>query len=90
MIKKLQNREKQLIHIGHSFCECYYDNKWILVDPTFRKIEREYDADKLILSYNVSNSNIYIPYFRGLDLGKRQSIKEHNLEMDEECLHLEI
>lgn len=87
-VKNLQNNINQPIHIGHSFCECFYEDKWILVDPTFRKIEYEYNCNKLKLSYKVSNSDIYIPYFRGLDLGRKQSMQEHNHEMDEECLNL--
>ena len=89
-IKNLQNKGTQPIHIGHSFCECFYDGKWILVDPTFRKIESEYDSNKLLLSYEVLNSKIYIPYYRGLDLGKKQTIREHNKEMDKECCNLVI
>ena len=55
-----------------------------------KKIEYEYNCNKLNLSYKVSNSNIYISYFRGLDLGRKQSMQEHNREMDEECLNLMI
>lgn len=77
-------------HYGHSFCECFYEGRWILVDPTFRRIEFEYDCSKINLSYKIGPSNIYIPYFRGLDLGKRTSIKEHNEEMDAQCRKINI
>lgn len=87
-MKNLQNKAKQSIHIGHSFCECFYDGRWVLVDPTFRKIELEYDINRIQLSYLISNSKVYIPYYRGLDLGKKQTIREHNNEMDKECLNL--
>lgn len=89
-IRKLQNNENHAIHIGHSFCECFYDQKWILVDPSFRKIEFKYDSKKITLSYDVLNTNIFIPYYRGLDLGKKQSISEHNADMDKGCSKLKL
>lgn len=69
-------------HVGHYFCECFYENKWYLVDPANKKLENEFSVDVLQLSYNIHNGNKYIPYLRCLDLGKRQTIKEHNIEMD--------
>ena len=89
-VKRLKNNENQSINKGHSFCECFYEGKWILVDPTFRRIEYEYNPDKLVLNYKVSNSNVYIPYFRDLDLGKKQTMRDHNLEMNQECLNIEL
>lgn len=85
---RLKNNEDFNIHYGHSFCECYIDGKWILVDPTCCTTQSEYNADKLILDYKVGDSNLYIPYFRGLDLGTKQSTKEHNDLMDKECRDL--
>lgn len=73
------------VHYGHSFCECYYEGKWILVDPASRKIVCNYNLDKIELPYKIGPGKVYIPYFRGLDLGKRTSIEEHNLEMEELC-----
>lgn len=89
-LRKLQNNEKQLTRIGHSFCECFYDGKWVLVDPTLKKFEPKYNCDKLILPYEIYNGNIYIPYFRGLDLGKKQTIKEYVCEMEKECINLKL
>ena len=89
-VRGLQNNENQPLHVGHSFCECFYEDRWVLVDPTFRKIEKKYNSDKITLSYQVSKSNIYIPYFRGLDLGKKQSVREHNEIMDKECIGLQL
>ncbi len=66
---------------GHSFCECYFMGKWILVDPTFKRIEYEYDCNNIHLNYLVGKSYDYISYYRGLDLGKKQTIKDHNDEM---------
>lgn len=87
-LNKLLNHEKCDIHYGHSFCECFYDGKWVLVDPTYRRIEKCYNPEKLELSYNVGPGNVYIPYFRGLDLCKRQSTQEHNHLMDKICSDL--
>ena len=56
----------------------------------FKKIENNYRLDKLILSYTIHNSNIYYPYLRCLDLGKKQTIKEHNIEMDKICKKIKL
>ena len=42
------------------------------------------------LDYNVAGKNVFIPYFRGLDLEKKQTVKEHNDEMNRDCLKLKI
>ncbi len=90
-LQELKNGEEiSKIHRGHSFCECYYNGKWILVDPTYRKIVFSYNAEKIYLSYLVGNSNIFIPYYRDLDLGKKQSIEEHNEEEERVCSNLKI
>lgn len=77
------------LHRGHSFCECFYKDKWILVDPTYKKIEFQYNPEKLTLSYNVGQSNVYIPYQRDLDLQKRMTTQEHNIEMENTCIKLQ-
>lgn len=81
---------KNYHHAGHYFCECYYDGKWVLVDPTCKKFEKEYSLNILNLSYDIHNSKLYVPYLRCLDLGKRQTIKEHNLEMDIMCKKIKL
>ena len=88
-LKNIQLNQK-CSHIGHTFCECFYQGKWILVDPTKKKIEWEYNIDKLKLNYLVGGYNVFIPYFRGLDLGERQSIKEHNQWMKCQCKKLNL
>ncbi len=88
-LKFRQNGEAKH-HMGHYFCECFYGDKWILVDPTFRKIKKEYNPNLLRLSYKVAGSSVYIPYDRSLDLEKKQSILEHNQHMDEMCRNLAI
>lgn len=89
-LKQLKNNESFNCHTGHSFCESFYNGKWVLVDPTFMKIEEDYNPEKLELSYDVGDSNVFIPYFRGLDLGVKQSVREHNKNMDKLCKYLEL
>ena len=87
-VNKLINNDDFNIHLGHSFCECFINNEWILVDPTCRKIEKMYDPNIIELSYTVNGSKKFLPYFRGLDLGKKQTIKEHNEDMDIKCYEM--
>lgn len=89
-VLRLQNKENYSVHSGHSFCEVFYNDKWILVDPTYKQVVMNYDPNNLILPYKVGNGNHYIPYFRGLDLGKRQNTQKHNKAMDEACKDLKI
>lgn len=89
-LKKCKNGEKPTVYCGHSFCECFFENKWILVDPTSEKIEYNYDCNNIHLSYKISSSCDFISYFRGLDLGKRQTTKEHNNEMDMLCEEINL
>lgn len=84
-LKQGQSRK----HFGHSFCECYYGDRWLLIDPTSRKIIVDYDPNFISLPYYVGTSCQFIAYMRCLDL-KKQSIKEHNDMMDKLCFNLEI
>ncbi len=88
--QELKNKGNTLFHSGHSFCECYFNGRWILVDPTSRRIQEKYEVNKIILTYSICGHNVYIPYFRDLDLGKKLTIKEHNKMMDEFCKELEV
>lgn len=76
------------IHYGHSFCECFVGNQWILVDPTCCKVQTNYSTSKIELNYCVAGNNVFVPYFRGLDLGQKQNIKQHNKIMDKLCKHI--
>lgn len=87
---KLKKNQAFKTHKGHAFCECYINGKWVLVDPTNRKIEESYSSERIELSYKVGDSSIFIPYFRGLDLGQRQNTEIHNKIMDKLCSELEI
>ena len=46
------------------------------------------NPEKIVLDYQISESNTFIPYFRGLDMGKKMTNQEHNRIMDEECSKL--
>ena len=78
------------MHFGHTSCECYFNSEWVLVDPTSGYIARTYNSEKLDLPYKIAGKNIYIPYFRGLDMGAKQNVDEHNKKMDELCRVLEL
>jgi len=85
-VKRLKKGGDIKKHLGHSFCECFYNGQWILVDPTARKIQLEYNLNIISLNYLVGESSQFVPYLRGLDLGLKQSIEEHNLFMEKEYL----
>ena len=89
-IKNLKSGKECKSHSGHSFCECFYNNRWVLVDPAGDKIVYSYNPNKIELDYTINGNNTFIPYFRGLDLQTKQTIKHHNDIMDEECLKLSI
>ncbi len=88
-LQKLKNSKDCDRHFGHSFCECYFNGEWVLVGPTSKHIERSYTSQKIQLSHPVGGKNVFVPYFRGLVLGKRQDTKAHNKMMDELCIALE-
>lgn len=85
---RLKNNEDYKTHYGHGFCESFYNNKWVLVDPTCKKYETNYDLKLLHLNYNIGGNNEFIPYLRDLDLNVKQSIKEYHKTMDKLCLKL--
>lgn len=85
---RLKNNEDYKSHYGHGFCECFYNGEWVLVDPTCKKYQTNYDINLLHLNYNVGGNNEFIPYLRDFDLNVKQSIKEYHKTMDELCLKL--
>lgn len=85
---RLKNNKVYNSHYGHAFCECFYNGKWVLVDPICKKYSTNYDIDFLRLTYSIGGSNEFIPYLRELDLNVKQSIKEYNKTMDEIRLKL--
>lgn len=77
--KFINNLGDTKMHYGHTFCECFVNRKWILVDPTTKNIDWEYDKNnsfKIRTEWKVGNSKTFLPYFRGLDLEKRMSLNE--------------
>ncbi len=68
---------------GHFFCECFYREKWVLVDPTFNKVMEDYDVNNINLPYNVGESSHYVPYLRETDIGKGRNIADTNRKMVE-------
>ena len=87
-VNKLKTGQDSFHHYGHSFCECFYQNKWILVDPTAGMITEDYNSEKIVLNYKLGISNTFLPYFRGLDIGRKMTAREHNALMDEKCFNL--
>jgi len=86
-VDKILNNKEFDIRRGHSFCECFLDGEWILVDPTAKKIIGHYNANEIKLSYSLGGEGVstYLPYYRGLDLGKKMNSKEHG-KFEEECI----
>ena len=87
-LARLKNNEGIEPHSGHAFCECFYEGEWVLVDPTCKRHQADYDAKFICLEHNVNGYNEFIPYLRDLDLTVKQSIKEYNKLMDKLCLKL--
>ncbi len=75
---KLGTLEDPRMHAGHTFCECYYNGNWVLVDPTFHEVMYKYDLPKIRLQYKVGDDYLYYAYKREIDLGKPMSTDEFN------------
>lgn len=86
-LNKVIENKTFTIRRGHSFCECFYDGKWILVDPTKKVIMDEYNSDIIQLPYSIGEEgmNTFIPYYRGLDLCRKMTHKEH-AEFEDDCI----
>lgn len=74
---------------GHAFCECFINNKWVLVDPTKCRYIENYDENEIVLSYEINREKIFIPCERNISL-KKQNINLFNKKMDELCKNLNI
>lgn len=81
-----ENAEKPR-RLGHSFCECFLNGKWILVDPTKQIIEEKYNTEKIELSYMVGGKNVFLPYVRKAEF-LPETQKEHCAFMDIECIKI--
>lgn len=84
-IKKLESGEDISVCIGHSFCEVFFGNKWILVDPTSRVILNDYSPERIELPITLGGENVFIPYKRVVDFEKPQTVHEHNTIMKNLC-----
>lgn len=87
-VNKLKNKQDFNVHYGHSFCECFYEDRWILVDPTCKEIQEEYDPNLIKLNYSVGGNFEFLPYFRDLDLKEKQTMSQQHKIMDESCYNL--
>lgn len=87
-LEKLANGEKIDKNCGHSFCECFVDGQWILVDPTNKRIVGEYSPENIQTNYLIGGDSEFVPYFRGLDLVERMGLRAHNEMMNVECKKL--
>ena len=86
-LENLKNRNNKGVQ-GHTFCECFYENEWVLADVVARRITQNYDPNKIVLDYDLGQSHTFVAYYRGLDLGQKMTTKEHNKIMEEECLKM--
>lgn len=84
-LKSFHAGEDFSIYSGHAFCECFYEGKWVLVDPTKRKIMEGYNSEKIELDYSLGGGNVFIPFDRAIDLGKSKSMREFTQEMEKQC-----
>lgn len=84
-LEKLKNGEEIDKNCGHSFCECFVDGQWILVDPTNKKIVGGYLPENIQTNYLIGGENEFVSYFRGLDLVERMGLRAHNEMMNAEC-----
>lgn len=56
-----------------SFCECYFDNEWVIVDPEKGYIKENYNPELFTIGKG-QNKKEYVGYKRALDLGKKRSL----------------
>lgn len=76
-------------HAGHNFNECFYDNKWILIDPTHCKIVENYNPDNIVLDYTVAEKTQFVAFERTLGF-ELSNIKQYNKNMDITCYKLNV
>lgn len=88
-LKRLQTGQDYTMHYGHTFCEVFYQGRWILVDPMKNEVMYEYDVRKINLPYSLGGNSVFVPYKRYIDFETPQTVKQHNKIMDELCLKIE-
>ena len=89
-LKRLQSGGDYRMHQGHTFCEVFYQGRWILVDPMKNEVMYEYDVRKINLPYSLGGNSVFVPYTRCIDFDNRQTVKKHNEIMDEICKKIEL
>ncbi|MBQ8424781.1 MAG: hypothetical protein IJX17_02015 [Clostridia bacterium] len=77
-VKKIQKGKIPKNIDIYVFCECYIDNKWVLIDTLKNKIYDNYDYEKISLG---TFSSKYTAYQRNVDLGSLSSPREVNENM---------
>lgn len=87
-LKNLLNNEEFSVYSGHFFCECFFDGKWVLVDPTNRRVLVDYDCNKIKLNYLVHKSDVFYPYLREKDFALIGS--KYTDLMKKYCLNLKL
>ncbi|MBR2468329.1 MAG: transglutaminase domain-containing protein [Clostridia bacterium] len=88
-VANLQETKKPTSNQGHNFNECFYDNKWVLVDPTCRKVIEKYNPNQILLSYEVGGENTFVAFDRTVSF-ERTNIKQYNKNMDITCYKLKL
>lgn len=69
-----RNNEREVL--TKSFCECYYDDQWILVDPEKGIVNYDYNPNSINVLDEKGKEKNYAAYYRGLDFGMKQSIED--------------
>ncbi|MBQ3047415.1 MAG: transglutaminase domain-containing protein [Clostridia bacterium] len=87
-IERLKKNKDYKTHYGHAFCECFYNDKWILVDPTSKRYQIDYNTNLIKLNYTVGGNTEFVPYLRDLDLRVKHSVNEYLKKMEEYCINL--
>lgn len=89
---KLQSNQDYLFHYGHTFCECYFNNEWVLVDPTCNKISIDYNPSFIQLDYSINDSKDFVSFFRGIDYtdSPMLNLESHNNYMDQSCKEMNL
>lgn len=66
------------------FCECYYDEHWVLVDPTFDYIIKDYNPFEIQIPCG-DKTKKFVAYKRCHDLGKKMTLSEMKQFEKENC-----
>lgn len=87
-LTRLKNNESLSKCEGHSFCECFVEGHWILVDPTNKKIVGTYSPSQIVTTYDIGGETKFVPYYRWLDLKIKHTLQSHNEWMKNCCKNI--